>query len=215
MASDEIVITYETLYDILMREKKSNEVQKLDPQFLEDVLEYLKEKSKLIVTNPDSIFGAEEQKKASQQLDNARKLLKEIYAWREKKILLLARDAARTSDHLINRSVLLTHERILFEELLKLIKRNRDNVLDNLILLRAPIVADNSSFSPSPSLPKDLKSETKEYKTELLKVRFKQQVSQFVGPGMKSFGPFQPGDEADLPEIVANIIIRKDQGELV
>jgi len=219
VASEDIIITYETLYDILMNEKKSNEIQKLDNNFLEDVLNYFKEKSKLIQINPDSIFGAEEQKKALQQLDNAKRLLKEIYAWREKKILLLSRDASRTNDHLINKSVLLIHEKVMFEEFLKLLKRNRENILDNLMLLKEPVLADSSSFS-SPMIdsfrnepPKDLKSETPEIRYNLIKVRFKQQVSQFVGPEMENFGPFEPGDEAELPEIVANIIVNKGQGE--
>jgi DNA replication initiation complex subunit (GINS family) len=239
MAEEDIVLTYETIYDVLMKEKRSNELQKLDEHFLTNVLEYLKEKSKLFQGGQDTFFGAEEQRKAFQQLDNARKLLREIYDWREKKILLLARDASRTSDHLVNKSAMLQNERIVFEEVLSLLKRNRSNVLDNLVNLKVPDMIELANFSDSapffsgisknPDLDlkdsgfsesshtsqesKPLKSEDPKPEIDNIRVKFTTDVSQFVGPEMESFGPFSPGDEADLPEIVANIIINKGQGE--
>ena len=217
--NNEIKITYETLYDILVLEKRSNEIQKLDHNFLRDILDYLREKSQIMGVDSGSPFGAEEQKKALLQIDNARKLIREIYDLRSKKIILLARDVSRTSDHLVNKSAMLTHERSLFEETLLLLKRSRENVLDSLLLLKDPLLVDSSSFvSPleNPPPPKALKSESGGQSSEdLVKVRFTQEVDRFVGPGMKTFGPYSSGDEAELPEIVANIIIKKEQGEKV
>jgi hypothetical protein len=256
---EEIVVTYETLYDILIQEKRSNELQKLDLNFLRDVLEYFKDKSKLLKTSLDSPFGAEEQRKTFQQLENARKLLREIYDWREKKLLLLARDASRMNDHLVNKSVMLSHERILYDEALALMKRNRTAVLDSVINLREPTLTGMGSFSsasviPEPAVlapvpaanngveaefpdtdqfqsseaskasfqesagsaaepPQSLKTE--DSASDKIRIRFNQEVAQFVGPGMESFGPYIAGDEANLPEIVANIIIKREQGDKI
>jgi DNA replication initiation complex subunit (GINS family) len=41
----DVKITYETLFDLLRREKNRNELQQLDPSFYLDVVSYLKEKS--------------------------------------------------------------------------------------------------------------------------------------------------------------------------
>jgi len=42
----QVRITYETLYELLRREKSNDELQKLDESFFRDVIEYLAERTK-------------------------------------------------------------------------------------------------------------------------------------------------------------------------
>src|SRR3989338_1476783 len=103
---EERVITYETLYDILRKEKSSNELQDLDESFLQDVFEYLRDKKSLVTNQPsESMFSLEEQRRTQQQLENAQRLLRDIYEWRGKKNLLLARDASRSRALIVNKAV--------------------------------------------------------------------------------------------------------------
>ena len=46
-----------------------------------------------------------------------------------------------------------------------------------------------------------------------IKVKFKAHVPKFVGKMMEIYGPYEEGDEEELPEIIANILVNKDRAE--
>ena len=48
MGSKEINITYETLYEILKREKDMADLQKIDPDFFAHFVDYLNEKERML-----------------------------------------------------------------------------------------------------------------------------------------------------------------------
>ena len=83
METKEINITYETLFEILKREKDITELQKLEPVFFSDFVDYLNEKKK-VLEKEDSMFSYDEKKKVEKQIDNARRIIKEIYERRER-----------------------------------------------------------------------------------------------------------------------------------
>ena len=60
----DVIITYETVYETLRREKFRNELQLLDVEFFDNVLSYLNEKSVILDSqkNRDSIFSSEYKK---------------------------------------------------------------------------------------------------------------------------------------------------------
>ena len=45
--SKEVAITFETIYEILPREKNKEDLQRIDNDFFQDVLNYLKEKQQI------------------------------------------------------------------------------------------------------------------------------------------------------------------------
>ena len=45
--SKEVAITFETIYEILRREKNKEDLQRIDNDFFQDVLNYLKEKQQI------------------------------------------------------------------------------------------------------------------------------------------------------------------------
>ena len=210
--SEDIVITFETLFDILRKEKSSNELQKLDANFFRDVLDYFRDKKSLMNTaNPSSMFSFEEQQRTQQQLQNAQRLLRDIYEWREKKIMLMARDSSRSKNLLVNRGAMLDDEKRLFDDILLTLNRYRNDVLYRLI----------SAKSDDFQEPKDLKKESSNIglseskKHEMVKIRLREDVSEFIGPNMETLGPYNAGDVVELPNIIAGILVNRSQAEKI
>jgi DNA replication initiation complex subunit (GINS family) len=101
----DVKITYETLFDLLRRERGRDEIQELDPGFYDDVLTYLTDKKAILdgISDPES----SEAEKTRIQLQNIKKIVKELYERREKKILLLAINKIRTGSNVIDTSFLM------------------------------------------------------------------------------------------------------------
>mgnify|MGYP001593711292 FL=1 len=112
----EIIITYESLYDLLRTEKSRQEVQELDKNFYADVINYIKEKESILSSHKskDSIFAVQEIEKTKKQIENILKIVKEIYEKRESKIVQLAIIASRTNPQNPYLQILLP-EILLFE----------------------------------------------------------------------------------------------------
>ena len=83
------LITYETLYEYLRKEKVYPELQQLDTDFFKKVTKYLEEKNNILESHSkkDSMFSKVEIEKTSRQISNIKKILKEIYEKRENKII--------------------------------------------------------------------------------------------------------------------------------
>ena len=58
----DIVITYETLFEMFRREKNRGELQELEADFYGNVVEYLKQKQEILTNSSDSNLFAEEEK---------------------------------------------------------------------------------------------------------------------------------------------------------
>jgi len=130
----EINITYETLFELLRREKNREELQKLDDNFFSDVVNYLKDKKSALELPKNDIFAAEERRKAENQLGNIKNILKEIYEKREKKIMHMALDMSRTSVGILNSEIIdtsnmLKEEKELFDCLVQNLNNIRKGVL--------------------------------------------------------------------------------------
>ena len=117
MEATEINITYETLYEVLKKEKDTADLQKLDPVFFEQFTSYLNEKKELLEKD-ESLFSLEEKKKVEKQIDNAKRIIKEIYERREKKILNIALIKSRTKSNVIDTSSFLENEKNFFNNVL-------------------------------------------------------------------------------------------------
>ena len=113
MEKKEIVITHETLFEILKREKDRTELQKLDASFFEDVVNYIREKRSIL--GNESPFSADEKRNTERQIENIRRILKDLYDKREKKVIGMALDKSRTKSNVMDTSALLNEEKMLFE----------------------------------------------------------------------------------------------------
>jgi DNA replication initiation complex subunit (GINS family) len=145
----EVKITYETLFDLLRREKSRNELQALDASFYQDVVAYLKEKKATLRTEDHTLlFSRSEQEKIKIQIHNIQKILRELYEIREKKVINLSVNKVRTESNLIDTSALLPEEISLFNDTCTLLSKYKSGVLSKILSFELPII-DHSFSSQS------------------------------------------------------------------
>ena len=197
-----VVITYDTLYEILRREKFKKELQKLDDNFFDNTLNYLNDKSKIYESQKekDSIFSSEF-KKTEKTLENTKKILKELYEKRESKIIMLALFSSRTAPTEDDIIAMLPEEKRLYSTLLDDLTKFRKDILQNLLENKQPKVEGKS-----------IKSENQDSKSL---IRFLHAVPKFVGEDLTIYGPFDAHDVANLHKGIANVLITKERAEKI
>lgn len=205
----DIKITFETLFEMLRREKKLEELQKLDDDFFRDVIDYLKEKENLLVrqkNNPD-LFSFEDERKSDNQLINIKKIIQEIYERREKKIINIALNKSKIDSDIIDTSSLLTEEKDMFEELVKHLNKYRSNIINRILQSKTPSLEKKEI--------KENKIEEKEINTENKNkmVRFLHSVPSFLGKELETYGPFEENDIATIPAEIVDVLIKKKRAE--
>jgi len=212
METKEINITYETLFELMKREKDTADLQKLDPNFFNDFVDYLNEKKK-ILGKEDSLFSNDEKKKVGTQIDNARRIIKEIYDRREKKILNIALIKSRTKSDVIDTSSFLENEKKFFDDVVNVLDAFRNDVINNIIdgkqaseIMTSKEVIENKEVDV-----KDDNDKNEAKSTKL--VRFLYAVPKFVGKELEEYGPFQEEDIANLPSEIADLLISKGKVE--
>lgn len=130
----DVVISYETLYELLRREKNRSEIQKLPDGFIEDTGEYVKKlRHSLGMKRRDvSSFSGDDVRKEEQKLDSVQKVIAELYEKREKKIISMAIARSRTKASLADVASLLDSEKRLFQLLVETLDQNRNSILGEL-----------------------------------------------------------------------------------
>ena len=207
--AQEVVITYETLYELLKRERERTDLQKLEPSFFSDTINYIKDKKKILEAKAeDSVFAPEERKKTERQLENIYKIVKELYERREKKILLLAVDKSRTRSNLIDASGLLKEEKVFFDALTNMLDNYREAILFAVLNEKMPFMQ-----SLDEKKPVEMFRSAIELKKPTRLVRFTSHVPKFVGPELEEYGPFEEEDIANLPAEIADVLINKAKAE--
>ena len=204
----EVVITYETLFELLQREKDRADLQKLEPTFFGDTISYIKDKKKILEAKSDSLFANEEIKKTERQLENIYKIVKELYERREKKILLLAVDKSRTKSNLIDTTGLLKEERVFFDALTNILDNYREAILFAVLNEKMPFMQSLDEKKPAEVFRSAI-----ELRKPTRLVRFTSHVPKFVGTELEEYGPFEEEDIANLPVEIADVLINKDKAD--
>lgn len=213
---EDIIITYQTLFEALQREKERSDLQKLDMSFYSDTIRYITDKKKLLEKSDDSVFASDEKRKTERQLENIYKIIKELYERREKKILMMAFDKSKTKSNLIDTSAFLEGEKALFGVITTTLDGYRENVLGNVLNCKMPVIPNKELQleAAQPVLEHEKVEDQKEEVSQSLKfVRFLDEVPKFVGPELEEYGPFGKEDMANLPSIIADILINKGKAE--
>lgn len=194
------IITYETIYEILRKEKHEPDIQKLSESFFQEVITYLKEKQAIVDTQKkqDSIFSNEIEK-TEKQIINIKKILKELYEKRENKIIQLSLFNSRTNQSIDNSS-LLPEEQELFNTLIKNLNLYRNGILSRLINTKLPKIIK----------PKDIKIKNDDSTTL---IRFLHPVPKFLGEDLKVYGPFLDQDIANIPSRAAQVLLNKKRAQ--
>jgi DNA replication initiation complex subunit (GINS family) len=197
----EVVITYETLYELLRREKSREELQKLEENFIDETQKYLNEKQDIIKKAGESLFANDERRKTQTQIDNARRIIKELYHKREQKIVCLALDANKTGSKIAMTSSMLILEKELYEKIFRQLEESKYAMLGDMVESRRTISAEEK--------PKDLKDTPESNKH----VRFTEEIPKFMGTDLNVYGPYIKESEAELPMKIAELLLKKGKAE--
>ncbi|MEK6974692.1 MAG: hypothetical protein AABW41_05660 [Nanoarchaeota archaeon] len=205
----DVIITYETLYELLRREKSRPEIQKLDDSFYKDVINYIEEKKSFIESQSkkESIFSSTEIEKTKKQLENVQKMLKDLCERREFKIVQLALISSRTSKNIEHASLLLPEEQSFHSELINLLNSSRENILENLLNAKLPKKLDLGLMRK----PKEINSASKAEDNKV--VRLLNPVPKFIGTNLEVYGPFDQENVVNLPSEIADLLIKNKKAE--
>ncbi len=211
----EFIISYETLFDFLKREREKADLQKLDKKFTAYLVEFMKEKDKELKNI--SVDSYEEKKNIERLIDNIKKLLADLYAKREKKIIGLALDKSRSKSTIVDMSAFLPEEKMLFDDLIETFDSYRQGYLFNVLQGKKPLIekTENNSDQNSDEAEEDARKETskEEKDKDMIMVRFLSPVPKFVGEELEEYGPFEEEDMANLPAAIAYLLIAKERAE--
>jgi DNA replication initiation complex subunit (GINS family) len=140
MAEKDVVVTYETLFELLRLEKNREDLQKLEDSFFDDVLRYINEKRAKFESKESQsmLFATDEKEKARLELENIKKILKELYDKREKKIVSNALNTARAGMNHVNTSNMLASEKMLFNSVSSMLCGFRKNILFKIANCESP-----------------------------------------------------------------------------
>jgi len=181
MPEDEEAITYEYIRKVQRNEQQDARLSKIPPDFYEKARKYIEQKK--------SLSKRKEGRLEDIEVENAKKVLEEIFNRRETKILQQATLAVRTGIPIQN---LTKEEEKFFRQLVELLRFQREKTLN--------------IFTKKSKESKDI---------EMKKVKFTQEVSEFVGVDLRKYGPFKAGDEGEIPEENAELMIKTGNAKLV
>jgi len=137
--------------------------------------------------------------KTLNEITNIKKIIKELYEKRERKIIELVINKSRTNSSLITGQNLLPEEISLHDLLLKMLNENRKNVLHSTLDIEK--IKINRA--------------KKETVQNMKLIKFKKEVDKFVGKELEIYGPFKIEDVANVPVEIADILIQKEKAEAV
>ena len=111
-------MSFETLFEVLMREKNREDLQRLDRNFFDEAKKYIAQEKSTLELQED-FHGAVSRVK---QLED---MLLEIYSRRERKILSLASIKAKTNADVFDVSAMLDFEKDTFRKIVDILTYNR------------------------------------------------------------------------------------------
>jgi DNA replication initiation complex subunit (GINS family) len=190
-----MALVYNHLFDLLRKERAHQDLQEMPADFYEQARAFLQEQREAAQRDPFSAAG----EAARLQLTNGRKLLKQLYDYREQKILLLAQSRVRTGSALVETNKLLAEEKALYDSVVHLLSATRRE------LGQEERAAEEE---PAKVRPAPLQA-TSPATVDRVRVRVIKSVPQFVGKEMETYGPFEENESVELPQAVAQVLIRK------
>jgi len=206
------VFTYDNIYDILHAEKFISELQSVSSLDLEKIQTYLDNKKKLLDQQEEStqIFSSQKRAMIQIEIDNALRTLKDLYEFREKKIINRAVFSVRGGSIVRDTTNMLEHEVNFYNLLIQIIPDNRTSFFKILESQGSPTVKHVET-----KISKDTtKDTTHSTKAKTVSLKFLEPVESFTAEDLKSYGPYSTNEEAELPEGIANLLMSQNKAEL-
>ncbi|MBI5229027.1 hypothetical protein HY991_02870 [Candidatus Micrarchaeota archaeon] len=189
-------LSYEALRKIQLQEKHYSSLTKLEDDFFLQYRGWLKDQLKKLKGD----FSLD----AVKVYENALRILNDVAARRQQKIILKALKDLRSDD--LGSPVLLegltNEEKELYSSILKLLNDYESKVIHSLVEARPPV----SVAEETPA------EEVKEAPSEI-PVRILVDLPEIVGPDSKTYGPFAASQTIILSKEIASLLIRKNAAE--
>lgn len=197
----EDLITNEKLYEALRKEKSKSELQELEAKFYNTVRAYIKEKKSIIESQKDkqSIFSKIEIENTKKQIETTKKILNELFEKREQKIVQLALLCSRTNPENKELDSKIEIERKFYLEILETLNKNRESNLISLIDQEKEVKT------------KDINTTQIKQQNKLLRII--SPIPKFIGLDLKTYGPFDTEEVANLPLKIAEVLINNNRAE--
>ncbi len=149
-------LTYEQLFDALRREKSRDDLQKLDREFYGEVRRFLDSKHESMMAANAQGYGGLGAQRASIEYQNSKRIIKELYDRRERKIVTLALHKMRTESAIIDLSILSPEENVFYSTLVECLVQSRTQIfsamgIDNMIPLQTTHIEQESIPEHNPA----------------------------------------------------------------
>lgn len=183
------MLTYNDLYELLRKEKFSENLQALSKNFLSDMADYLNDKREQSTTETNLFMDSVA--KTKKQLENSIAIFRELMLRRKKKLLNLVSVAAETGIMKRDYENMLPLERELFEKMVKSFEESEKEL--------------SGVFTTK---------KVEDHKKNKM-IIFNQDVEQFVDLFGNFIGPFASGELANLEREVAEILVSGGKASFV
>lgn len=183
------MLDYNELYEILRKEKYSENLQALPKSFIKDFKELIREKKELAMASSD--LFSDSALKSKKQLENAISIFKEITLRRKKKILNLAFVATETGIMKRDFENMLSVEREVFEKLVKSFE-DEDREISRI-----------------------LSGEEEKKIDENRMIMLTQNLDEFIDLTGNAIGPFKSGELANIKSDIANILVSEGKASFI
>lgn len=190
MFIEDFMLDYNGLYEIVRKEKYSENLQKLDSIFLMDFAEYLKNLRGVASSNEDLFSdGVSHSKK---QLENSIALFKGLILRRKKKLLNLVFVAAETGIMKKDYENMFDFEKKVFDCLIKSIESGDKELSSTL----------NGISNGGDSMKNKM-------------IIFTEKIDEFVDMNGNAIGPFDKGELVNLDATVCDILVSGGKANFV
>lgn|SRR3989338_1051587 len=217
-----VSFTYETLFDLVRREKSREDLQKMELSLPKEIEDYIREKIASLAgaNSADNIFAEDERIKLQKQVDNIKILRRELYERREKKILNMALIKSRTQSSVVDVTPLLEEEKSLFNSLCTALSSNRDMQLNYLLKPHNSFLQNqpqknisNSAINATINSSLNPPSQQTIHQAAIITINFISSVSKFVGRDLEVYGPYNQGDTTTLPKELGLVLVAKGKAK--
>jgi len=217
MSEDE-ALTFSELRKVQKQERRQDDLTELDEDFIADVVEYLSRKK--------DVSGE------SREYKNAKRVFRKIISLREDKIVKNAQLSV-TSNVSLQEMNVMPREEQLFRELKQVFTDHRERISEFLEAEEkdadpqnpemAPKASENSSEKEQDDRENDENEKDEEKEDDGLPdpeegfkiVKIKSDVPEFMGTDLEAYGPFEEGDQAEVPEDNAEILENRGNAEVI
>lgn len=213
---EENAITYETFRKFQRKEKNNEKLQELPEDFFNSCVGWLNEKEEKFQESNDSSLLRE--------IENVKKLVKDIFDRRRKKILLLALHSVRSKKVSKN---LLPEEEEFFEKTVRNLQELEGNLLERVLKGEKPQSSGEleeeevkeggeAEAERKEETPMDVGREEKldiEIESDAKLVRVIEEVDKFMSTDENEYGPLEKDDLVTLPNDVADLLLKEGKVE--